>query len=1181
MDATEQIRRFGEFIETHYYSDVLEAIRTGRNFLVTDFAILSKFDTELAEDLLREPEETIKAAELAVAGFEANIHNFKVRFSNLPLSQKLAIRDIRSKHLKQFYTFDGVVRQKTDVKPQVTSAKFECPSCGSVISILQLDTRFREPSKCNCGRKGKFHLVGKDLIDVQVLTIEESADNLDGGAQPKRMKIFLKEDLVSPMSEKRTNPGTRIIVNGVVNEVPVVLRTGGQSTRYDLLITANYLQAMHEDFTELEISEEDEKEIKALGEDPQIYERLLQSIVPAIYGHERIKEALIYQLLGGVRKARSDGSVTRGDIHILLIGDPGGGKSQMLKRISTIAPKSRYVSGKGVSGAGLTAAVVKDDLLGGWSLEAGALVLANHGIVCIDELDKMTKEDRDAMHEALEQQCYHPLTKITLADGSRIEIGEFVDQLMHANKKGVRKGCNCEILELKNPVKILATDFKSIFPCRIKNLSRHAAPARLVKIVLANGKEVTVTPEHPCWAFNGSSMTTIAAEKLKAGDYFPIPSGLPFQISVKKQGQEKLLCKILGYHITDGCYELNRGVKNGIQFCNNNYQLIKDYSSAVKLFFNKSPSLTKRGKLYSARVISKEIVNYFLQLDPNLMEKGKYKTIPEKAMRFANSDISYLLRALFDGDGTVVNVKRNGCRVTLITENRELADQVTELLLRFGILSSIYVDREFFKVDVSGHDNLLRFSESIGFLSEKKQARLEKYLGQKKTYRSISDIVPNSSESIRRIIRQLGVNAERELGNQVCMGCEKHRVSLQRMLSLCQARIEALRKCRRDAIGAKNSAQLARIRQGARVSRMRMSALLGISMHRLKMAECKGDIITHYAGMLIKEIDSKLACVPEYEALADIACGETRWSRIKSVEYVGNGGIKRVYDITVEPTHAFISNNMILHNSVSISKASIQATLRTETTVLAAANPKHGRFNPYDIVSSQIDLPPTLINRFDLIFPIKDVPDRERDEIMAKFVLTLHKDQDIKEPEISSKLLRKYFAYARQRIKPVLTDSAVDAIKDYYVKMRGQGSEEEGGNRSVPISARQLEALVRLAEASAKMRLSSKVTRKDAQRAIDILHHCLTLVGYDPETKKFDIDRISTGISASTRSNIFTIKDIINELEGKLGKTIPLNDIIMAAKEKGIESDKAEETIEKLKRSGDLYEPKRGFISKV
>ena len=170
------------------------------------------------------------------------------------------------------------------------------------------------------------------------------------------------------------------------------------------MIESNYLEPIQEDFSEIDISKKEMKQIEELSKDPKVYEKMINSIAPTIFGHEKIKEALLLQLMGGVKKFREKGITTRGDMHILLIGDPGSGKSQLLKRMSKIAPKARYISGKGTSGAGLTASVVKDEFLRGYALEAGALVLTNKGLCCIDELDKMSPEDRSAMHEALEQQ---------------------------------------------------------------------------------------------------------------------------------------------------------------------------------------------------------------------------------------------------------------------------------------------------------------------------------------------------------------------------------------------------------------------------------------------------------------------------------------------------------------------------------------------------------------------------------------------------------------------------------------------------------------------------------------------------------------------------------------------------------------------------------------------------------
>jgi len=195
--------------------------------------------------------------------------------------------------------------------------------------------------------------------------------------------------------------------------------------------------------------------------------------------------------------------------------------------------------------------------------------------------------------------------------------------------------------------------------------------------------------------------------------------------------------------------------------------------------------------------------------------------------------------------------------------------------------------------------------------------------------------------------------------------------------------------------------------------------------------------------------------------------------------------------------------------------------------------------------------------------------------------LKLHQTiKEKQEVEIETPLLRKYIAYARRRCNPHLSDEAVEEMKEYYVSMRMSG-QDDSGIKSIPITARQLEALVRLAEAHAKIRLSDQVLREDAKKAIELVDYCLRQVGLDKETGKIDIDRISTGITASQRNKIVVVKEIINELEKTKGKTVAIEDIIKEGELKGQSPESTEEVLEKLKRSGDIFEPKRGFITRI
>ncbi len=643
--------------------------------LEVDYHDLDEYNIDLADELLERPHEVIEAAERAIENMgvlspQGEIVKPHVRFHSIPESNKILIRNINSSWINRMLCLEGVITKITTVKPKISTAVFKCNSCERVYRIEQhrYQDALKTPGECVCGKKSFTLLVeDSEFVDVQRAEIQEPLEYMRGGEQAKSVTVWLSSDLTNKFVA-----GDKIEVTGVLK-----LNTGKKkSSVYDVFVDANHVKKLEQEFEEIEISEEDREWIHEMSKDPKIYEKIVASIAPSIYGHKEIKEAIALQLFGGTAgKVKPDGMKIRSDMHILLIGDPGTAKTQLLRYVKELAPKGIYVSGKSSSGAGLTATAEKDDFAeGGWTLKAGALVLAAGGIALIDEFDKMGDEDRSSMHEAMESQ------------------------------------------------------------------------------------------------------------------------------------------------------------------------------------------------------------------------------------------------------------------------------------------------------------------------------------------------------------------------------------------------------------------------------------------------------------------------------------------------------------------------------TISVAKAGIVTTFRANASILAAANPKYGRYDPFDPPAEQFNIPPTILSRFDLIFPIRDVLNPQRDSEMADHILLTHKlaaksrreeltEEEKKDviPVIEPEKLRKYIAYARKNSHPILSDEAIERIKRFYVDMRKLGETQ----KSVPITARYLEAIVRLAEASAKVRLSDTVELQDAERAIRLLQFSLREIGVDPETGQFDIDIIATGTPKSKADKIKTVRRIIKDISSEKGEATHA-DVLEEAKKNGINPEDLEEILNVLRREGDIYSPKHG-----
>ncbi|WP_429222929.1 minichromosome maintenance protein MCM [Methanobacterium oryzae] len=655
------VAKFEEFFSTKYKDIVFEALEKypDERSVVVDYLQLEMFDPDLADLLIEKPEEVIKAAQKAIKNIDTTRKNadLHVRFENL--TNNIPLRELRSKYIGKFIAVDGIVRKANEIRPRIVNAMFECRSCMRLHEVPQKSNLISEPALCNdCGGRS-FRLLQEEseFLDTQTTKLQEPLENLSGGEQPRQINVVLEDDLVDSIT-----PGDIIRITGTLKTV-----RDEKTKLFKNYVYCNYIEALEQEFEELQISEEDEAKIKELAADPNVYNKIINSTAPSIQGYREVKEAIAIQLFGGSAKELEDKTRIRGDIHILIVGDPGIGKSQMLKYVSKLAPRGIYTSGKGTSGVGLTAAAVKDDL-GGWSLEAGALVLADRGNVCVDELDKMRSEDRSAIHEALEQQ------------------------------------------------------------------------------------------------------------------------------------------------------------------------------------------------------------------------------------------------------------------------------------------------------------------------------------------------------------------------------------------------------------------------------------------------------------------------------------------------------------------------------TISIAKAGIMATLNSRCAMLAAANPKFGRFDRYKSIAEQINLPSPILSRFDLIFVVEDKPDAERDRKLAGHILNIHKTSEIPF-EIDPELLRKYIAYARKQVHPELTEGAIEVLQEFYVGMRGSAEDDDS---PVPITARQLEALVRLSEANCKIRLGTEVTAEDAKRAVKLQQECLKQVGLDPETGKVDIDKVEGRTPKSERDKARVLMDIIKELSDEYGGRVPISIVTDEMSDRyKVSEEKVEQIITKLKQQGLVFEPTTGYLKTV
>ncbi|KAI1494154.1 MCM-domain-containing protein [Biscogniauxia mediterranea] len=380
-----------------------ESLEVSYDHLSTSKAILAYFLANApAEILALFDDVAMEVVLLHYPDYERIHSDIHVRIFDLPVHYTL--RQLRQSHLNCLVRVSGVVTRRTGVFPQLKYVKFDCAKCHVTLGPFQQESNVEvKITFCqNCQSRGPFTLNSEKTVyrNYQKLTLQESPGTVPAGRLPRQREVILLWDLID-----KAKPGEEIEVTGIYrNNYDAQLNNRNGFPVFATILEANNVVKAHDQLAGFRLTEEDEHEIRQLSRDPQIVDKIVNSIAPSIYGHTDIKTAIALSLFGGVAKTAKGSHHVRGDINVLLLGDPGTAKSQALKYVEKTAHRAVFATGQGASAVGLTASVRRDPLTSEWTLEGGALVLADKGTCLIDEFDKMNDQDRTSIHEAMEQQ---------------------------------------------------------------------------------------------------------------------------------------------------------------------------------------------------------------------------------------------------------------------------------------------------------------------------------------------------------------------------------------------------------------------------------------------------------------------------------------------------------------------------------------------------------------------------------------------------------------------------------------------------------------------------------------------------------------------------------------------------------------------------------------------------------
>ena len=1557
MEKEEIIEKFSEFLRDNYYNDMISAISESAKSITVDFNLLDQFDPELADYLLENPEEVLPLAEESVKQIDLpGEPKLKIRIFKLPEEKQIRIRNVRAEHIGKLISIDGIVRRASEVRPEVSEAIFQCPECGNKLTVIQSERAVKPPFECDkCENRKDFKIVDQKLFDARWTAVEEPFE-ITTGERPSEIMIFLKEDLTSPRMRNKTDPGNRIKVVGVLRSLARRLK-GSQSRQMEIFVDANSVEALEIEWEELDIRSEDEKKIIEIARDPEIYNKLVGSIAPALYGLEEIKEAIVLQLFSGEVHIQKDKSRVRGDINILLIGDPSclvadervimsdgtvmkigemgsehleridysvhmgmgqksgkakifhvykkqpimeivtetgksirgtlnqpiliiknmekswkrldevgiGDKVQVLPKIAcrktalietnwkdpTYYHKSWYIKVPKFCTEDL-AALFGYIIADGWvrerrvefvinkneidilpkiknifekcfdvcvntykhiraspqvgyynvdsthvanllsflnekrvpdliwrsrdsvvasflrwlyegdgsvfskgrgrlsvSLKSNNIELLRdvqllllrfgiHSRILWEEKGKtvkikgrevksspsgslmirrsesvikfwknigfVSKKKNDKLKQAVEYSRRHirrihksltekivQINKLSPQDVFDIEvpkyhrfvangivvhntaksvlmkvvsmliprgryvsgkgvsvdyddpvvfmedgiiktdlIGRVMDKFYKKNEDGFAKASNILVPSFDpRTLKIEWSPVRSVF--------RHKINEDLIKIKLRTGREVKVTSDHSVFAIESENgIVAKKVDEIKEGDFILIPNRLPsnqtpiteinlyeelkkipieerkyietddkylkskfssHKIPIKIKIDDKIM-RLIGYYIADGWLHETKKDSWKIEFelDSSDKKTIKDIKKIVHSVFNVKANERKRRDSKSCRIsIDDKIIFLLFKYVLKVGTSAETKKIPDIVFNVLSEMQKEFIKGLVNGDYGV-------------TISKTLISDLLYLFLFNGTIASFGTRKKEGVINFPGHKSYI--DRDVFELKSPKPMKI------------LSNILQNSKLHSRipiQIFKGFGIDLSKSGYSRISSNAYKLLFSRNRKMIFERLKIM------KDEIDTKTMSRI--VGRNVKSTRQYLNSLVKkgfvekniINSRNVYKISFLGKKFVSALDLIEKLKNSDLGfvqvekvkkekptqnyvydfCVDGKEnfvaGFGGVCCHNTgaglTAAVIRDEEFMGgwvleagalvmcNRSLIAIDEFEkIEKTDQVALHEAMELNTISIAKANIIATLPAQTAILGGGNPKMGRFDPYVPIKEQIDIPETLMTRFDLKFALRDLPDSVADEKIAEHILQARHFQEIEiKPVIEADLLKKYISYARKKCHPKLSKEAGDTIKSFYVDLRKRTSEEA----PVSITLRQYEALIRLAEAAAKVQLRDTVTKEDAIRAINLMKASLRQFGFDAETGMIDIDRAEGGVSATERSRIRIVLDVIDELEKALGKNIPKEEIVRRAKEQGVDAFSIEKILNELKNKGDIFEPKSGILQKM